>query len=465
MTKQIFLGAFEEFTPNFISNAWSHPKSDTEGFATLPYWQNMARELEAGGFDFLFLAEALGYPMQADGTVPEVVIREAVQIPVHDPMVLVSGLAATVDRLGFVVTASTTAQQPNLNARTFATLDHLTGGRIAWNIVTSDNQVALSKLLGQANVTPHAERYRRATESVELSLKLWEGSWEDDAVVHDKATRTFADPGKVHRITHHGDYFDLDGYFTAIPSPQRTPLLLQAGTSPAGRAFAGRFGECIFIQDRDLDVVKANVDDLRSRAVENGRDPRDIKVIDAVAVVVGETEEEAQRLRAELDATPSRESAAALFLGWSGVDLMAFPLEATLAEVSTEVGKSTLAVFQNGDESPTVAQILDRIASSIGGIRVTGTPESVADQLQHIVEYTDIDGFLIEYTYGGMATYRDFIDEVVPLLRERGLLPEVPAGGSMRRRILGHDSDRLPETHPGAVYRRTHGADPEAASV
>ncbi|WP_285137919.1 NtaA/DmoA family FMN-dependent monooxygenase [Microbacterium sp. lyk4-40-TSB-66] len=453
MTKTIILGAFEEFTPNFISNAWSHPRSDTEGFATLPYWQNMARELEAGGFDFLFLAEALGYPMQPDGTVPEVVVREAVQIPVHDPMLLVSGLAATVDRLGFVVTASTTAQQPNLNARAFTTLDHLTQGRIAWNIVTSDNQVALSKLLGQTAVTPHAERYRRATEFLELSLKLWEGGWDDDAVVFDKASRTYADPSKVHRITHEGEYFALDGYFTAIPSPQRTPLLLQAGTSAAGRAFAGRFGECIFIQDRDLDVVKANVADLRSRAVENGRDPGDIKVIDAVAIIVGETEEEAQRLRAELDATPSREAAAALFMGWSGVDLMAFPLDATLADVSTEVGKSTLGVFQQGDESPTVAEILDRITTSIGGIRVTGTPTSVADQLQRIVDHTDIDGFLIEYTYGGMASYRDFIDLVVPILRERGMLPEVPLGGTMRRRLLGHDDDRLPATHPGSAYR------------
>ena len=459
MTKQIFIGAFEEFTPNFISNAWSHPRSETKGFETLAYWQNMARELEAGGFDFLFLAEAIGYPMRPDGSVPDVVVREAVQVPVHDPMTLISGLAATVDRLGFVVTASTTAQQPYLNARTFTSLDHLTEGRIAWNVVTSDNQVALSRLLGQTHVTPHAERYKRATEFLELSLKLWEGAWEDDAVIFDKATRTFADPSKVHRITHEGEYFAMDGYFAATPSPQRTPLLLQAGTSPAGRAFAGRFGECVFIQDRDLDVAARTVADLRSRAEENGRDRNDIKVIDAVSIVIGATEEEAADLRTELEATSSREAAAALFMGWSGVDLMAFPLDATLAEVTTEVGKTMLSTFQQGEESPTIAQILDKITGSIGGIRVTGTAESVADQLQHIVDVTDVDGFLIEYTYGGMASYRDFIEHVVPLLRERGVLPQSPRGGSMRRRILGHDSDRLPSTHPGVVYRTTHGKD------
>lgn len=451
MTKQIVLGAFEEFTPNFISNAWHHPKAQTRDFATLGYWQEMARELEAGGFDFLFLAEALGYPMSGDD-VPAAVVREAVQVPAHDPMTLVSGLAATVDRLGFVVTASTTSQQPYLNARTYTSLDHLTAGRIAWNIVTSDNQVALTRLLGLDAVTPHDERYRRATEFVELTLKLWEGAWDDDAVVYDKATRTYADPEKVHRIRHAGEYFRYDGYFPAIPSPQRTPLLLQAGTSPAGRAFAGRFAECVFIQDRDLDVAATVVADLRARAVAEGRAADDIKVIDAVSIIVAETEEEAQRLRAELDATPSVEAAAALYLGWSGIDLMRFPLDATLADVTTEVGRSMLSLFQQGDESPTIREILTRITTSIGGIRVTGTPAQVADRLQEIVDRTDIDGFLIEYTYGGMATYRDVIDTVFPLLRERGMLPAEPRTGTMRERIMGR-GPRLPETHPGAAYR------------
>lgn len=451
MTKEIFLGAFEEFTPNFISNAWSHERGDTSAFATLRYWQNLARELEAAGFDFLFLAEALGYPMSGSD-VPEVVIREAVQVPVHDPMALVSGLAATVERLGFVVTASTTAQHPYLNARTFTTLDHLTEGRIAWNIVTSDNQVALTRLLGHAGVTPHDERYRRATEFVELSLALWEGGWDDDAVVYDKATKTYADPAKVHRITHEGQYFALDGYFPAIPSVQRTPLLLQAGTSTAGRAFAGKFAECVFVQDRDLDKAALTVADLRARAVANGREADDITVIDAVSIVVGATEEEATRLRAELDATPSREAAAALFLGWSGVDLMSFDLDATLAEVTTEVGQTMLSMFQQGDDSPTVREILDRITSSIGGMRVTGTPESVADQLQEIVDRTDIDGFLIEYTYGDFESYRDFAEQVMPLLRQRGMLPETPRSGTMRERIIGKGA-RLPASHPGAAYR------------
>ncbi|WP_213816590.1 NtaA/DmoA family FMN-dependent monooxygenase [Glaciihabitans sp. dw_435] len=452
MTKKIFLGAFEELTPNFISNAWHHERGDTGDFATLEYWQDMARKLEAAGFDFLFFAEAIGYPMSGDD-VPEVVIREAVQFPVHDPMTIISGLAATVDRLGFVVTASTTAQQPYLNARAFTTLDHFTKGRIAWNVVTSDNQVALVKMLGQTEVTPHDERYRRATEFLELSFKLWEGAWEDDAVVNDKATRTFADPAKVHRIKHEGEYFRLDGYYPATPSIQRTPMLLQAGASPTGRAFAGRFAEAVFIQDRGIDSVKKTVADLRARAVANGRDADSIKIMDAVAIIVADTEEEALRLRAELDATPTREAAAALFMGWSGVDLMKFDLEQTLDEVTTEVGQTMLAMFQVPGASPTVAEILDRITTSIGGPRITGTPEQVADELQAYIEEGDLDGFLIEYTYGGMATYEDFIEKVMPILRERGMLPDVPRSGTMRERLTG-GGPRLPANHPAAQYRR-----------
>lgn len=450
MTKQIVLGAFEEFVPNFISNAWHHPRGDTSGFATLEYWQSLARELDAAGFDFMFLAEALGYPMSDNGDVPEAVIREAVQMPAHDPSTLVSALAASVNRLGFVLTTSTTAEQPYLNARTFTSLDHLSNGRIAWNIVTSDNQQSIVRLLGLTGITPHDERYAKATEFLELSLKLWEDAWDDDAVVYDKATRTFADPEKVHRIRHDGTYYQLDGYYPATPSPQRTPLLMQAGASRAGRDFAGKYAEVVFVQDRDLDKAAAVVRDLRDRAIANGRGADEIKIVDILSVIVGETEEEAARLRAELDATPSREAAAALYLGWSGVDLMQFDPNETLANVSTEVGQSMLAMFQNGDNSPTIGEILDRLSTSIGGIRVTGTPKSVADQIQHIVDYTDLDGFMIEWTYGHIETYRDFIDHVMPILRERGIIPTTPRSGSMRERMMGTDSGRLSPTHPAA---------------
>lgn len=455
MPKQLVLGAFEELTPNFISNAWHHPRGDTSGFATLEFWQELVRELDAAGFDFLFLAEALGYPMQGD-RVPEVVIREAVQFPVHDPLMIVSGLAATVQRLGFVVTASTTAQNPYLNARAFTTLDHLTRGRIGWNIVTSDQQQALTKLLGQTGITPHDERYRRAAEFVDVELQLWEEAWEDDAVVYDKAAKVFADPAKVHRITHDGPYFRLDGYFPAPPSPQRTPTLFQAGTSSAGTDFAARYAECVFTQDREPERAARTVRLLRAKAVEAGRPGDSIKIVNGASFIIGPTDEEARELREELNHTPTREAAAALFMGWSGIDLSGLDSDATLDEVSTEVGQTMIDLWRRPDgQSPTVGEVLDSLPSTIGGVKFTGTAESVAQQLEDFVAETDVDGFLVEFTYGGIESYRDVIDGVLPLLRRRGLLPAEPRRGTLREMLTGASGPGLPAWHPGyASFRR-----------
>lgn len=449
MPKQLVLGAFETLTPNFIGNAWHHPRGDTREFATLDFWRELVSTVEQGGFDFVFLAEAIGYPMNDAGEVPEAVIREAVQIPVHDPMAIMSALAALVPRIGLVVTASTTAQLPLLNARTLTTLDHLSEGRMGWNIVTSDNQQALVRLLGLDGITPHDERYARAREFVELSLRLWEAGWDDDAVLADKASKTWADPAKVHRITHDGRYFHFDGYFPATPSPQRTPTLFQAGTSAAGTSFAADFAECVFIQDRETARAAASVRTLREKAVAAGRPADAISIINGASFVVGETDAEARRLRDELNRTPTREAAAALFLGWSGVDLAALDPDSTLDDVSTEVGQTTVAMWRNPNgTSPTVGEVLDSLPSTIGGVKFTGTAEGIADQVEAFVAETDVDGFLVENWYGGAQGYVDVIRHVLPRLRERGLLPETPRHGTLREMLTGGGA-RLPEWHPG----------------
>lgn len=449
MPKQIVLGAFEEFTPNFIANAWHHERGDTSGFARLPFWRELAQELESEGFDFLFLAEAIGYPMTENGEVPEAVIREAVQFPVHDPVALVAALTGATSRMGLVVTASTTAQHPLLNARTFTTLDHLSDGRIGWNIVTSDNQYALVRLLGLDSVTPHDERYARATEFVDLELALWEKAWDADAVRADKQSRTFSDPAGVHRITHEGTYFRFDGYFPATPSPQRSPTLFQAGTSTAGVAFAARYAECVFTQDRDPERLAATVARIRAAAVAAGRPADSIKIVNGVSVVVADSHDEAVRLREELNRTPTREAVAALFLGWSGVDLGALDPDATLDSVSTEVGQTMIAMWRNPDgSSPTVGDVLDSLPSTMGGVKLTGTAEEVAADLEALVAATDIDGLLVENWYGGLEGYRDFF-EVMPLLRERGLLPAEARRGSLREMLTGTPTPHLPDWHPG----------------
>src|SRR6187402_2379561 len=455
MPKQLVLGAFEEFTPNFIGNSWHHPRGDTSAFATLGFWQELVGAVEAAGFDFFFMAEAIGYPMNDAGEVPEAVIREAVQFPVHDPVAIMSALAATVPRIGLVVTASTTAQNPLLNARTFTTLDHLTEGRIGWNIVTSDNQQALVRLLGLDAVTPHDERYARAEEFVDLELELWEGAWDDGAVLADKATKTFSDPAKVHRIHHDGRYFRFDGYFPATPSPQRTPTLFQAGTSPAGMSFAAKYAECVFTQEREPARLATAISALRERAVAAGRPADSLKIVNGASFVLADTDEEAARLRAELNRTPIRAAAAALFLGWSGVDLAAFDPETSLDDVSTEVGQTMVNLWRNPDgSSPSVGEVLDSLPATIGGVKFTGTPDSVVDQVEAFVDQTDVDGFLVENWYGGAEGYRDVIELLIPRLRAHGLLPAQPRRGTLREMLTPAPTSGLPDWHPGRRYRR-----------
>lgn len=325
---------------------------------------------------------------------------------------------------------------------------------MGWNIVTSDNQQALVRLLGRTEIVPHDERYAAATEFVDLNLELWEGAWEDDAIRYDKAAKVFTDPAKVHRVRHDGQYFTFDGYFPASPSPQRTPVLFQAGTSEAGTTFAARFAECVFTQDRNPERLAGAVARLRAKAVDTGRPADSIKVVNGASFVIADSDEAAQRLRDELNTTPTRESTAALFLGWSGVDLGALDPDATLDDVSTEVGHTMLAMWRNVDgSSPTVGEILDSLPSTFGGMKFTGTAESIADQVEAFVAQTDIDGFLVENWYGGADGYAEFTDILMPILRERGLLPETPRSGTLREMLTGTPTPALPEWHPGAGRR------------
>jgi FMN-dependent oxidoreductase (nitrilotriacetate monooxygenase family) len=386
-----------------------------------------------------------------EDTIPDVVVREAVQFPVHDPLTLVSGLAATVDRLGFVVTASTTSEQPYLLARRFASLDHLTRGRIGWNVVTSDMQTALVKLLGAGDVTPHDRRYDRAEEFIDLTLKLWEGGWSDDPFILDKQSRVFTDLSKVHRVSHKGEFYSLDGYFPVSPSPQRTPTLFQAGASARGVEFASRIAECFFIQERDLEKAANLVATIRAEVERRGRAGDTVKIINSISVVVADTDTKAAELRASLTAAPSRDAMAALFLGWSGVNLLGLDPDTLLDDLSTEIGKSTLAMYQNS--GMTVGQVLDALAETLGGTKVTGTPEQVAAEIERIARVTDVDGFLIEHTFGSLSTYREFIDSVMPILRKHGAIPKTPRTGTLREMLTGTDTPRLRTEHPGSAFR------------
>jgi FMN-dependent oxidoreductase (nitrilotriacetate monooxygenase family) len=446
--KPFTLGASELMSMNFYSSAWAHPRNNTENFRTLAHWQQIARILESGDFDFLFFADGIGYPSDEGAIVPGA-LRGAVQTPTHDPLTVISGLAATVSKLNFVVTASTTAEQPFMHARRFATLDHLTEGRIGWNIVNSDNQHALVKLLGLGEITAHDKRYDRADEFVELVCRLWEGSWQDDALEVDKVRAVFADPAKVHTIVHHGENFDLEGIFPVIPSPQRTPTLFQAGASPRGRDFAAGTAECVYMQAHSLESVAETVADIRARAERLGRRADDIKLLNGVSIIVAPTEEEALARRAELRSAPSIEMLATHFLGWTGIDLTRMDPELPLSQASSEYGHSTIARYDDGRP---VREILSGLRDNLGSLAITGTPAQVADEMERYVDEGGIDGFLIEPTFGGAPSYQELVDQLIPELRRRGRIRPLEEGQALRDRLFGAGA-RVNDRHRAAAFK------------
>ena len=276
--------------------------------------------MERGRFDGLFLADVLGVYDVYGGT-PDAALRHAAQVPVNDPMMLVSAMAAVTEHLGFGITCTLSYEPPFPFARRMSTLDHLTEGRIGWNIVTGYLDSA-ARGMGKDRQTGHDDRYDVADEYMEVVYKLWEGSWEDDAVRRDRASGVFTDPAKVHRVQHDGPHFQLDAIHLSEPSPQRTPLLYQAGTSSRGRVFAGRHAECVFMSGPSAKVIGPRVAAIRQAAVEAGRGPDDIVIFSIATVVLGRTEAEAAAKLKDYKSYINHEASLTLMSGWTGGRLL-----------------------------------------------------------------------------------------------------------------------------------------------
>lgn len=452
----LILGVFQYLLPNgFSGQSWKHPDNRGVDYLKLNYWTDLARKLEGATFDFLFLADSYGYPT-VDGAIPDIAFQEAMNFPGGDPMMAISAMAAVTEHLGFAVTTSTVFEEPVANARRFSTLDHFTNGRIGWNIVTGSSQQAASDLFGRA-MLGHDDRYERADDYLDLSLKLWESSWEPGAVLADKANGVYIDPAKVHPINHQGPYHRAKGMHTVEPSPQRVPVLFQAGSSGRGREYAARNAECVFLQGSRTAAVAAAITDIRGRAATYGRDPQSIRFLVGMTMLTAPTRAEAIAKRDEMWAMSSDEGAAAVYAGNTGVNLLALDPDLPLSqlEIVGEQGQSNLDRFRgsNGTPVPTVRQILDEIRQRglRGGIMV-GTPTEVADEIQDYVDETGIDGFLIE-PHLTPGTYDDFIDLLLPVLRARGLARSEYAGSTLREALFGHGNQWLAADHPGARYR------------
>jgi FMN-dependent oxidoreductase (nitrilotriacetate monooxygenase family) len=420
---------------------WRHERDRTaDGYRSLRYWTELAERLESACIDALFFADVHGAYDVYEGSW-EAAVRHGVQMPAIDPMLVIPAAAAVTRRLGFAVTCSTTYHPPYECARRFSSLDHLTDGRIAWNVVTSYLGSAEANGLGER--IEHDRRYDRADEYLEVCRALWERSWDDGAVVADKVSGVFTDTARVHDIDHHGEWFDVRGPHQCEPSPQRTPVLYQAGSSPRGLDFAARHAEVVFITASSPRRGRDQVADLRERVEREGRDPGAVKVLQGMQMMVAPTDDEARAEARRYEELTVPQALLAKWCGWSGVDLGAFAPETPLAELNVPGTRSVVSFLQSIDRSRawTVAdavQVLGTPHRPTPRTALFGTPERIADRIEDWLERSGIDGFNLS-PCPPTAGIDGLVDLLVPELQRRGLFRRVYDDGesTLRERYFG----------------------------
>jgi len=450
--KQIRLNAFNMNCVGHINHGlWTHPRDRSADYNTLRYWTEQAKLLERGLFDGLFIADIIGvYDVYGGGI--DVTAREAVQLPVNDPTLIVPAMAAVTEHLGFGVTVNVHAEAPYTFARRISTLDHLTEGRIGWNIVTGYLESAHR---GRGDALPaHDRRYDYADEYLEVLYKLWEGSWDDAAVRRDRAARVFSDPARIRPVAHRGEFLTVEGIHLCEPSLQRTPVLYQAGASGRGRTFAGRHAECVFISARDKASARDSVRAIRAEAAAAGRDPQDVKVFVGIAAIPGRTRAEAEDKRAEYMGYASAEAGLAHFSASTGIDFARYGLDEPIPYApGNAIQSANAAAAKRG---LTKRNLLAELGLGGRYAVLTGDGATIADELQAWVEEGEIDGFNLSRIVVP-ESFSDFIDLVIPELQDRGLYKTAYAPGSLRRKLFGA-GDRLPERHAAHAFRNAGAA-------
>lgn len=449
--KQILLNAFDMNSVGHINHGlWAHPRDESHRFNELSYWTDLAQTLEKGLFDGLFIADITGvYDVYQNNL--DLTLKESIQLPSHDPSTLVSAMAAVTKHLGFGITVNLSYESPYQFARRFASLDHLTQGRIGWNIVTGYLDSA-QRLIGQQGLKEHDSRYDQAEEFLSLCYKFWEGSWEDDAVVKDKIKRIYTDPAKVHQINHQGQYYQSQGVFQVSPSIQRTPLLFQAGASPKGLSFATRHAEGIFIGADKPEKLKLQVNKIRELTRQQGRDPEKVKIFVGITVVTGATDQIARAKLEEYERYASPEAGLAHYSSSVGIDLSKFEHDEPIPYQKTN---SIASVNEKFKEQRITRKDLSE-QHRLGGRYplFVGSGASVAQQLVDFVDATGIDGFNLTRTVAP-ESHHDFIEFVIPELQQRGRYKTEYRHGSLRHKLL-EQGDRLSEVHPAHQFRCQH---------
>ncbi|RDW82652.1 putative dibenzothiophene desulfurization enzyme A [Coleophoma cylindrospora] len=464
--KRIYLNFFDFFNAgNHMSpGQWLDPADKCYTKDRLPYWLNLARLAEEGKISFIFLADTYAGHEVYGGTL-EPQLRSSAQSAVMDPFLVVPAMAAVTKTVGFGVTGSTSYLNPYILARSLSSLDHLTEGRVAWNVVTSWSQ-STADALGASGVVAHDERYAIAQEYMDVCYKLWESSWSDDAVVRNIETRTAFDYHQIKRIQHEGKYLKTNAPHQTHPSPQRTPVLFQAGTSKQGRQFASKHAECVYIGGLVPSASAADVAAIRALAAAAGRDPASLKFFVGISPIIGKTLEEAQAKYERARQNADYIGGLSQFSGYTGIDLSRFPVDEVfdLKDAPNDMAvHGILNAFNKASGSDT--QWTPRMLGekmALGGLHPApvGTPEMVADVFEEWIDGCDVDGFNISYTTSP-GSFEDVVYLLRPELVKRGLMWEdydVP-GGTLRENLLGKGKGRLPEEHYGSRFKWGRGGE------
>jgi FMN-dependent oxidoreductase (nitrilotriacetate monooxygenase family) len=406
--------------------SWRLPESNPFANTDVEHYRDLARTAERGKFDSIFFADS------------PVLFSDVGRRPAGslEPTVLLTAIAAATSRIGLIATASTTYNDPFNLARRFASVDHVSAGRAGWNVVTTAGPDA-AKNFNLADQPAHAERYDRAAEFLEVAFKLWD-SWQDDATLADKESGVWGDNAKVQAIEHVGRHFQVRGPLNLPRSPQGYPLIVQAGSSEDGKGLAARYAEAVFTAQQTLEDAQAFYADLKSRTAALGRDPDGIKILPGIVPVIRSTETEAQALERELDDLIKPEYARQQLARTLRVDPEDLPFDQQLPadlpdedEIEGAKSRYTLIVTLARRENLTVRQLIGRLGGGRGHRTFTGTPEQVADAIQHWFEAGAADGFNImpPVLPSGLTT---FTDHVVPILQQRGLFRTEYTGTTLR---------------------------------
>ena len=447
MKREIRFNAFDMACVGHIQQGmWRHPRDRSADYLSLDYWMGLARLLEEGLFDGLFLADVLGI-YDVHGGNGDAAIRNAVQVPLLDPMLIVPAMAAATRNLGFGVTCNLAWESPALMARRFSTLDHLTKGRIGWNIVTGYLDSA-ARAMGLDRQMAHDDRYDLADEYMEILYRLWEESWAADAVKRDRAAGIYADPAGVKRITHQGRQYRLDAPHLVEPSPQRTPVLYQAGASDRGRGFAAQHAECVFVNGGPKPHVAKLVADLRARAA-----PRPIRIFVGATLIIGRTRAEAEAKLAEYRQHASIEGALAHASASLGIDLARFAPDEELPEAGqSQAIRSNVEALRAAAPRATKRALIDRMVLGSRQPPIIGSLDEVAEELIAWMDQADVDGFNLSRTVTPECL-EDVVRLLVPALQERGRYKRAYAPGTYREKLFGA-GPLLAAPHPAAGWRQ-----------